>query len=113
LTGGDNRRRRVQKALLHRFSERFGTGPLWNKQFERRHFRHYHYSPEKLDYVLGKSSDARYPGLEADALVAVLCQLYENTYHSPVGVGVRCPLISSPHIFYRTEYRMLRNLLIR
>lgn len=27
-----------EAALLHRFGERFGTAPLWNKQFERRRF---------------------------------------------------------------------------
>jgi hypothetical protein len=49
-----------EAALLHRFGERFGTAPLWNKQFERRRFQHHHYSPDKLDYVLGKRSGARY-----------------------------------------------------
>jgi hypothetical protein len=49
-----------EAALLHRFGERFGTAPLWNKQFERRRFEHHHYSREKLDYVLGKRSGSRY-----------------------------------------------------
>ena len=49
-----------EAVLLHRFGERFGTAPLWNKQFERRRFHHHRYSPEKLDYVLGKRSGARY-----------------------------------------------------
>jgi hypothetical protein len=49
-----------EAVLLHRFGERFGTAPLWNKQFERRRFPHHHYSQEKLDYVLGKRSGSRY-----------------------------------------------------
>lgn len=49
-----------EAAILHRFGERFGTAPLWNKQFERRRFQHYHYSQDKLDYVIGKRSGAKY-----------------------------------------------------
>ena len=50
----------TEAALLQRFGERFGTAPLWNKQFERRRFKNHHYSPDKLDYVLGKRSGAKY-----------------------------------------------------
>lgn len=49
-----------EAALLQRFGERFGSAPLWNKQFERRRFLHHEYSQRKLDYVLGKRSGARY-----------------------------------------------------
>ncbi|GHT87001.1 hypothetical protein AGMMS49543_21680 [Betaproteobacteria bacterium] len=50
----------TEAALLQRFGERFGTAPLWNKQFERRRFENHHYSLDKLDCVLGKRSGAKY-----------------------------------------------------
>ncbi len=49
-----------EAALLQRFGDRFGTAPLWNKQFEKRRFLHHVYSQDKLDYVLGKRSGAKY-----------------------------------------------------
>ncbi len=49
-----------EAVVLERFGERFGSAPLWNKQFERRRFPHHHYSPEKLDYVIGKRRGAKY-----------------------------------------------------
>ena len=49
-----------EAAVLHRFGERFGSAPLWNKQFERRRFQHHNYSQDKLDYVIGKRSGAKY-----------------------------------------------------
>ncbi|MDQ7735446.1 hypothetical protein QT231_22320 [Halomonas sp. SpR1] len=49
-----------EAAVLQRFGERFGTAPLWNKQFERRRFLHHHYSQDKLDYVIGIRRGARY-----------------------------------------------------
>jgi len=49
-----------EAVLLQRFGERFGSAPLWNKQFERRRFPHHQYSRDKLDYVLGKRSGAKY-----------------------------------------------------
>ncbi len=49
-----------EAVLLQRFGERFGTAPLWNKQFERRRFPHHQYSREKLDYVIGKRKGAKY-----------------------------------------------------
>lgn len=50
----------TEAALLQRFGQRFGTAPLWNKQFERRRFKNHQYSQDKLDYVLGKRSGAKY-----------------------------------------------------
>lgn len=49
-----------EAAVLQRFGERFGSAPLWNKQFERRRFLHYRYSLDKIDYVIGKRSGAKY-----------------------------------------------------
>lgn len=49
-----------EAVILQRFGERFGTAPLWNKQFERRRFPHHQYSREKIDYVIGKRSGAKY-----------------------------------------------------
>ena len=49
-----------EAVLLQRFGVRFGSAPLWNKQFERRRFPHHQYSQEKLDYVIGKRSGAKY-----------------------------------------------------
>jgi hypothetical protein len=49
-----------EAVVLQRFGERFGSAPLWNKQFERRRFQHHQYSQEKLDYVIGKRSGAKY-----------------------------------------------------
>lgn len=49
-----------EAVILRRFGERFGSAPLWNKQFERRRFPHHEYSLKKVDYVLGKRSGAKY-----------------------------------------------------
>lgn len=49
-----------EAAVLQRFGERFGSAPLWNKQFERRRFPQYRYSLDKIDYVIGKRSGAKY-----------------------------------------------------
>lgn len=49
-----------EAALLQRFGHRFGTAPLWNKQFERRRFKNHLYSLDKLDYVIGKRRGAKY-----------------------------------------------------
>jgi len=46
--------------ILRRFGEKFGTAPLWNKQFERRRFPHHEYSQEKVDYAIRKRSGAKY-----------------------------------------------------
>ena len=60
ITGQPNTYLDCEAAVLQRFGERFGTAPLWNKQFERRRFTNHHYSREKLDYVIGKRSGAKY-----------------------------------------------------
>jgi hypothetical protein len=52
--------RDCEAAILKRFGERFGSAPLWNKQFERRRFEHHEYSTRKIDYVIGKRSGAKY-----------------------------------------------------
>lgn len=49
-----------EAVVLERFGKRFGSAPLWNKQFERRRFPHHHYNVEKIDYVIGKRSGAKY-----------------------------------------------------
>ena len=49
-----------EAVILHRFRQRFGSAPLWNKQFERRRFHHHEYSQKKIDYALGKRSGAKY-----------------------------------------------------
>ena len=49
-----------EAVLLQRFRARFGCAPLWNKQVERRRFPHHQYSQDKLDYVIGKRSGAKY-----------------------------------------------------
>lgn len=49
-----------EAAVLHRFRDRFGSAPLWNKQMERRRHLHHEYSQRKLDHAIGKRSGARY-----------------------------------------------------
>lgn len=66
-----------EAALLQRFGERYGTAPLWNKQFERRRFTHHTYSQEKLDYVLGKRRGSRYEW----ALQPLKASPFYDNYH--------------------------------
>lgn len=49
-----------EAVILHRFGQKFGTAPLWNKQFERRRFPHHVYSQEKIDYAIRKRNGAKY-----------------------------------------------------
>jgi hypothetical protein len=49
----------AEAALLDRFAARFGTAPLWNKQFEYRRTE-YAYSQRALDEALCKRSGAKY-----------------------------------------------------
>lgn len=49
-----------EAVLLHRFRDRFGSAPLWNKQIEMRRFPHHEYNAKKVDHAIGKRSGARY-----------------------------------------------------
>jgi len=49
----------AEAALLERFGERFGSAPLWNKQFERRR-NDYNYNRRQIDQAIGKRSGAKY-----------------------------------------------------
>jgi hypothetical protein len=48
-----------EAALLKRFGERFGTAPLWNKQYESRR-NNYMYNKKQVDQAICKGSGARY-----------------------------------------------------
>ncbi|MQA40647.1 hypothetical protein [Rugamonas aquatica] len=50
----------AEAVLLHRFRDRYGSAPLWNKKLERRRFPHHHYNQRKVDYVLYNRSGSRY-----------------------------------------------------
>lgn len=52
--------RDCEATLLHRFQEKFGTLPLWNKQNETKLFDHHQYNNQNLDYVLCRRSGSRY-----------------------------------------------------
>lgn len=49
----------AEAAILGRFGERFGTAPLWNKQFESRR-RNYNYAINSIDNAICKRSGAKY-----------------------------------------------------
>ncbi len=49
----------AEAALLQRFGERFGSAPLWNKQFERRR-NDYEYNQRQIDQAICKRSGARF-----------------------------------------------------
>jgi hypothetical protein len=50
----------AEAAILDHFAERYGSAPLWNKQFEKRRCPHYEYSPKSINDVIGKRSGSRY-----------------------------------------------------
>lgn len=50
----------AEAAILARFGERYGSAPLWNKQFETRCCPHYEYSPKSINDVIGMRSGSRY-----------------------------------------------------
>ena len=50
--------RDCEAALIHRFRERFGSAPMWNKQNESRLFD-YAYNQRQMDQALCKRSGAR------------------------------------------------------
>ena len=56
----DKAYRDCEAVLLDRFSEKFGSAPLWNKQFESRLHDNHSYSVKSLDYALCKRSGAKY-----------------------------------------------------
>jgi hypothetical protein len=66
-----------EAVVLKRFGDRFGSAPLWNKQFERRRFRHHEYSTRKVDYVIGKRSGAKYQW----ALQPLKSSSFYDSYH--------------------------------
>lgn len=51
--------RDCEAALLERFAEKFGSAPMWNKQYESRLFD-YEYNLRQMDQALCKRSGAKY-----------------------------------------------------
>lgn len=52
--------RDAEAAILDRFAERYGSAPLWNKQFESRLCPHYEYAEKSINDVINKRSGSRY-----------------------------------------------------
>lgn len=52
--------RDAEAAILQRFGKRFGSAPLWNKQFETRCCPNYEYSDKSINDVINKRSGSRY-----------------------------------------------------
>jgi hypothetical protein len=50
----------AEAAILDAFGLRYGSAPLWNKQFEKRRCHHYNYAPKSISDVIGKRSGSRY-----------------------------------------------------
>ena len=48
-----------EAALIERFSKKFGTAPLWNKQYESRR-NNYKYNQKQIDLAICKGSGAKY-----------------------------------------------------
>jgi hypothetical protein len=51
--------RDCEAALIYHFWEKFGSAPLWNKQYESRLFD-YEYNHRQMDQALCKRSGAKY-----------------------------------------------------
>ena len=49
----------AEAEILDRFRQKFGTAPLWNKQFEKRR-THYEYACRSIDQAICKRSGAKY-----------------------------------------------------
>ena len=69
-----------EAVLLHRFGVKFGTAPLWNKQFERRRFQHHEHSLKKLDYALCKRSGAKYQWALRPMKSSMFYESYQKTH---------------------------------
>jgi hypothetical protein len=52
--------RDAEAAILDQFGEKYGSAPLWNKQFEKRRCSHYEYASKSINDVIGKRSGSRY-----------------------------------------------------
>ncbi|KAB1444193.1 hypothetical protein [Bordetella bronchiseptica] len=52
--------RDAEAALLEYFGEKYGTTPLWNKQYETRTCLHYEYNEHSLKEAVNKRSGAKY-----------------------------------------------------
>lgn len=52
--------RDTEAALLDYFGRKYGTTPLWNKQYETRTCTHYVYSEASINEALNKRSGAKY-----------------------------------------------------
>lgn len=50
----------AEAAILERFGQKYGSAPLWNKQFETRCCPHYEYADKSINDVIGKRSGSRY-----------------------------------------------------
>jgi hypothetical protein len=50
----------AEAAILERFGKRYGSAPLWNKQFETRSCPHYEYAAKSINDVIGKRSGSKY-----------------------------------------------------
>ena len=49
-----------EAALLIRFRDKFGSAPMWNKQFEQRRYPHFVYKESQIDQAICKGSGAKY-----------------------------------------------------
>jgi hypothetical protein len=52
--------RDCEAALLERFGHKFGSVPLWNKQFETRLFNNYNYNEIQMDQAICKGKGTKY-----------------------------------------------------
>lgn len=50
----------AEAALLIQFAAKFGSAPLWNKQFENRLFDHYEYRCNEMDSAICKGGGKKY-----------------------------------------------------
>jgi hypothetical protein len=50
----------AEAAILEKFGKRYGSAPLWNKQFEKRCCPNYEYAEKSINDVIGKRSGSRY-----------------------------------------------------
>jgi len=69
-----------EAVILQRFGQKFGTAPLWNKQFENRRFPRHVYSREKIDYAIRKRSGSKYEWALQPMKSSIFYQSYMKTH---------------------------------
>ena len=60
IKNNENAYKDCEAFVLHRFKQKFGSAPLWNKQFEKRRNENYSYSETNVDRAICKGSGAKY-----------------------------------------------------